>query len=209
MILTKEPKSFNSKRWRQGCNPDLAFVADSIGHQAEKCMVEVIAKTQQRPIGIKIHSVVRLWNVPFQRRYNLKKADWPNYAPDIDKSNAIITPTPENLDKFLNNVRIALHKNIPGGCRTIYVCCLNDQTKEMYGDYQRRFIEDPFSKDTVKYGDALLDKIADIFCYFSIIISSSLFLCHFLFIFLSLSFSLHLSFSIIFSSLFLFLSFIL
>ena len=32
----KQPKSFKSKIWRQGYNPDLAFVSDSIAHQTKK-----------------------------------------------------------------------------------------------------------------------------------------------------------------------------
>ena len=38
---------------------------------------------------------------------------------------------------------------------------LNDQSKDMYEDYQRRFAEDPFNEDTVRVGDALLDKISE------------------------------------------------
>ena len=34
-------------------------------------------------------------------------------------------------------------------------------TKEIYEDYQRRFTDDPFSKDTVKLGDALRDEISE------------------------------------------------
>ena len=59
----KQPKSFNSKRWRQGYNPDLAFVSGSIAHQSEKkCLLEVIPKTQH---SIKINSVIRPRNVLF------------------------------------------------------------------------------------------------------------------------------------------------
>ena len=31
----------------------------------------------------------------------------------------------------------------------------------MYEDYQRRFAEDPFNEDTVRFGDALLDEISE------------------------------------------------
>ena len=44
---------------------------------------------------------------------------------------------------------------------TSYVCGLNDQSKDMYEDYQRRFAEDPFNEGTVRVGDALLDEISE------------------------------------------------
>ena len=44
---------------------------------------------------------------------------------------------------------------------TSYVCGLNDQSKDMYEDYQRRFAEDPFNEETVRVGDALLDEISE------------------------------------------------
>ena len=93
----------------------------------------------------------------FRRRYNLKKPDWPKYENHIDKCIAKITPTPETYEKFVNLVRRVSQKNIPRACRTSYVCGLNDHTKEMYEDYQRRFTEDLFSKDKVIFGDALLN----------------------------------------------------
>ena len=68
---------------------------------------------------------------------------------------------PENYEKFVNLVRRSSNKNIPRGCRTSYVCGLNDQSKDMYEDYQRRFAEDPFNEDTVRVGDALLDEISE------------------------------------------------
>ena len=68
---------------------------------------------------------------------------------------------PENYEKFVNLVRRSSNKNITRGCRTSYVCGLNDQSKEMYEDYQRRFAEDPFNEDTVRVGDALLDEISE------------------------------------------------
>ena len=72
----KQPKSFNSKRWQQGYNPDLAFVSYNIAHLAEKDVMDAIPKTQHRPISIKLNAAIRSRNVPFRRRYNLKKAKW-------------------------------------------------------------------------------------------------------------------------------------
>ena len=143
---------------RQRYNPDLALISDSIAHQAEKCVMEVIPNTQQRPIGIKINIVIRSRNAPFQRPQNLKKADWLNYANDIDKN---ITPTPEYYAKFVNLVRRASHENLPRGSCSSYVCGRNYQTKEMSEDYQRCFTEDSFSDNIVKLGDAQFNEISE------------------------------------------------
>ena len=70
-------------------------------------------------------------------------------------------PVPENYEKFVNLVRRSSNKNIPRGCRTSYVCSLNDKSKDMYEDYQRGFAKDPFNEDTVRVGDALLDEISE------------------------------------------------
>ena len=144
----KQPKSFNSKRWQQGYNPDLAFVSYSIAHLAEKDVMDAIPKTQHRPISIKLNAAIRPRNVPFRRRYNPKKAKWQNYAEEVDNGIANINPVPENYEKFVNLVRRSSNKTIPRGCRTSYVCGLNDQSKDMYEDYQRPFAEDPFNEDT-------------------------------------------------------------
>ena len=123
--------------------------------------MDAIPKTQHRPISIKLNAAIRPRNVPFQRRYNLKKAKWQSYAKEVVNGIGNTNPVPENYEKFVNLVRRSSNKNIPRGCRTSYVCGLNDQSKDMYEDYQRRFAEDPFNKDTVRVGDALLDEISE------------------------------------------------
>ena len=60
----KQPKSFNSKRWQQGYNPD--FVSYSIAHLAEKDVMDAIPKTQHRPISIKLNASIRPRNVLFE-----------------------------------------------------------------------------------------------------------------------------------------------
>ena len=85
----------------------------------------------------------------------------PGLQPRLDNGIANTNPVPVNYEKFVNLVRRSSSKNIPRGCRTSYVCGLNYQSKDMYEDYQRRFAEDPFNKDTVRVGDALLDEISE------------------------------------------------
>ena len=102
----KQPKSFNSKRWQQGYNPDLAFVSYSIAHLAEKDVMDTIPKTQHIPISIKLNAAIRPRNVPFRRRYNMKKAKWQSYAKEVDNGIANINPVPENYEKFVNLVNL-------------------------------------------------------------------------------------------------------
>ena len=92
---TKQFNSFISKRWRQGYN--IAFVSDSIAHQIEKCVMEVIPKSQHRPISIKINSGIKTRNVPFQNRYNFKQPDLPTNVNHMDKGNVNITPRPKTM----------------------------------------------------------------------------------------------------------------
>ena len=123
--------------------------------------MEAIPKTQHRPISISLKDVVTPRRVPFRRRYNLQKADWIAYASDIDAGIVNITPTPANYSDFVKIVRQASNKNIPRGCRTSYVCGLNDQSKVMYEDYQRRFAQNTFDMETVNAGERLLDEISE------------------------------------------------
>ena len=71
----KLPKSFNSARRNQGYNPDMSFVSTSIAHQCEKLVLEVIPKTQHRPIAIKIKAAVSPQEVPFRYGYYRHRAD--------------------------------------------------------------------------------------------------------------------------------------
>ena len=68
LSLVHDAKSFNSKRWQQGYNPDLAFVSYSIAHLAEKDVMDAIPKTQHRPISIKLNAAIRPRKVPFRRQ---------------------------------------------------------------------------------------------------------------------------------------------
>ncbi len=157
----KQPKSFNSARWQRGYNPDLSFVSTSISHQSEKLVIEAIPKTQHRPIAIKIKAAVTPQEVPFRRRYNLKKADWRGYAKSLDVGIQNLPPSPDNYDTFVSIVKKASCRNIPRGCRTSYICGLTKETKGLYELYQQKFQSDPFDPETTEAGDKLSEDIAE------------------------------------------------
>ena len=109
----KQPKSFNSKRWQQGYNPDLAFVSYSIAQLAEKDVMDAIPKTQHRPINIKLNAAIRPRNVPFRRRYNLKKAKWQSYAKEVDNGIANTNPVPRKLRKVCESCKEIIKQEHP------------------------------------------------------------------------------------------------
>ena len=51
---------------------------------------------QHQPIGIKLKATITPRSVPFRSGYNLRKADWKNWAGNIDVYIADITITPDN-----------------------------------------------------------------------------------------------------------------
>ena len=109
-----------------------------IAHQCEKLVLEVIPKTQHRPIAIKINAAVSPQEVPFRRRYNLKKEDWEGFAKSDDMGIIDIVPTPDN-----------------------YICGLTDESKELYEDYKIQLENDPFNSEPTETGNRLSDEIAE------------------------------------------------
>ena len=151
----KLPPSFNSSRWRRGYNPDLIFTSGIIANQCEKIVLDPIPHTQHRPIGLKITAVISPRDVPFRRRFNLKKADWKGFADHLDSAILDLPATPCNYDAFVESVKSSSRHNIPRGCRTRYIQGLTDDSKALYDDYILRFEDDPFSDDTIELDESL------------------------------------------------------
>ena len=72
----KLPSSFNSGRWRRGYNPDIIFATNRIAGCCNKIVMEPVPRSQHRPIGVQVKSAITVQNVPFRRRFNLKKGNW-------------------------------------------------------------------------------------------------------------------------------------
>ena len=72
-------------------------------------MLEVIPKTRHRPIAINIKTAVSQ-EVPFRRRYNLKKVDLEGYAKSVDMGITDIVPTPDNYGSAVDSINKASNR---------------------------------------------------------------------------------------------------
>ena len=114
----KQPKSFNSARWKKGYNPDLIFAYGSIANMCKKSIMDPIPHTQHRPICVSAHPVMVPQTIPFRRRFNFMKADWNGYSAELDKLIEDVEPIPTNYQCFVESVHVASRRHIPRGCGT-------------------------------------------------------------------------------------------
>ena len=103
LILIHEPKlpsSFNSGRWRRGYNPDIIFATNRIAGCCNKIVMEPVPRSQHRPIGVQVNAAITVQTLRFWRRFNPKKANWEQYAYQLDAAKWNISAPAECYDQF-------------------------------------------------------------------------------------------------------------
>ena len=157
----KLPSSFNSGRWRRGYNPDIIFATNRIAGCCNKIVMEPIPRSQHRPIGVQVNAAITVQTVPFRRRFILKKANWEQYAYQLDAAVENIPATTECYDQFVNALRKVARKNIPRGCRRNYVPGLTPESIQLIEEYREKYEGDPFADSTITLGDELMSAISE------------------------------------------------
>ena len=117
--------------------------------QYDKLILEVIPKTQHRPIATKIKAAVS----PTSEKVQPKESRLGRFFQVCWFGITDIVPTPDNYESFVYLIKKASRQNIPRGCRTRYICGLTDETKELYEDYKMKFENKPFNSDTIETGN--------------------------------------------------------
>ena len=98
---------------------------------------------------------------PFRRRFNLKKANWEQYAYQLDAAVENIPATAECYDRFVNTLRKVARKNNPRGCRRNYVPGLTPESIQLIEEYREKYEDDPFSDSAITLGDELMIAISE------------------------------------------------
>jgi Reverse transcriptase (RNA-dependent DNA polymerase)/Endonuclease-reverse transcriptase len=158
----KLPPSFNSNVWKRGTNPDLCFVSSTIEARCCKSVLDPIPKTQHRPIAVSIYPAVRTQEVPFRRRFNFRKANWPAFASEVDRRIAGLPPSPRNYEEFVDIVKAASRRHIPRGCRTHHISGMDTEAKKLMDEYKKSYEDDPFGQGASKCGNSLLSYLGEV-----------------------------------------------
>ena len=135
----KLPKSFNRAIWMKGYNPDLIFASSNISNMCEKSVLDPIPHTQHRPICVCVNPVIVAQPSTFRRLFNLMKADWEGFSADLDSNIGEVDAIPENYERFVYMLCMALRKHIPRGCMSNYIPGLTDQSKSLYEAYKKHY----------------------------------------------------------------------
>ena len=157
----KLPKSFYSAIWKKGYNPDLIFVSSNISDMCEKSVLDLISRTQHRPICVTVHPVIVPQPTPFRRRFNLRKAKWDDFSTDIDEAIEEVEPNPENYDIFIGLVRGLSRRHLPRGCRTNYKPGITEESHNLYEAYKKQYSSNPFAEGTLETGNKLIDTMKE------------------------------------------------
>ena len=94
--------------------------------------------TQHRQICISVNPVIVAQPTTFRRRYNLKKSDWEGFSANLDSNIEEVDAIPENYERFVEILRMASRKHIPGGCRSNYTSGLTNKSKSLYEAYKKQ-----------------------------------------------------------------------
>ena len=126
-----------------------------------RIVMEPVPRSQHRPIGVQVNAAITVQTVPFRRRVNPKKANWEQYAYQLDAAVENIPATAECYDQFVNALRKVARKNIPRGCRRNYVTGLTPESIELIEEYREKCEDAPFADSTITLGEELMSAISE------------------------------------------------
>jgi len=105
--------------------------------------------------------VVEKETVPFKWRFNFKKANWRNFAEDLNKHVESIEPEEKHYETFIETVKNISKQHILRVCRTNYVVALNKNSKDFLTMYEKLYEDYPFSENTIEAGDLLMKSLSE------------------------------------------------
>lgn len=135
----KDKPTFHSSRWNRGYNPDLCIVSCGVSSEPLSVKRKILGdfpRSQHRPMLITFGDMVNFSSCLFKSRWNFKKANWVNFANQVDADIRWFRPSFNNYSRFVGVVKAAAKKFIPRGFRKEYIPGWSKETENLYNVYQ-------------------------------------------------------------------------
>ena len=106
----KLPNSFNSAIWKKGYNPDLIFVSSNISDMCEKSVLDLIPRSQHRPICVTVNPIIVPQPTISRRRFNMKKASWDVFSTEFDAAIEEVNSIHKNYGRFIELLQVVFRR---------------------------------------------------------------------------------------------------
>ena len=123
----------------------------------EKSVLDPIPRTHHRPICVIVYPVIVPQPTTSRRHFNLKKANWDGFSTEFDAAIEEVNSISENYGWFIELLRVVSIGHIPRGCRSNYIPGLREESKNLYEEYKRQYLCNPFGEGTLETGTKLID----------------------------------------------------
>ncbi|KAE9523030.1 hypothetical protein AGLY_016661 [Aphis glycines] len=136
----KNKGTFRSARWLKEYTPDLSIISKPPNDSKQLASRRILCDfphSQHRPVvleyGLKI-PIIR--SIP-KPRWNFRKANWTEFAKELDHLIQWIPAKAECYDRFVGAIKMIAKKHIPRGFRKQFIPGWDETCNELYAEFQR------------------------------------------------------------------------
>jgi hypothetical protein len=136
----KDKGTFRSARWLKEYTPDLSIISKPPNDSKQLASRRILCDfphSQHRPVvleyGLKI-PIIR--SIP-KPRWNFRKANWTEFAKELDHLIQWIPAKAECYDRFVGAIKMIAKKYIPRGFRKQFIPGWDETCNELYAEFQR------------------------------------------------------------------------
>lgn len=137
---SKDKGTFFSARWQKEYTPDLSIISRtslSDNTMATRQVMRDFPHSQHRPVIIKyVLQIPMVRSIP-KPRWNFRRANWKQYAREVDHLLQWIPPVANNYERFIGVIKTVAKKHIPRGFRKTFIPTWDKDCEQLFEDYQK------------------------------------------------------------------------
>ncbi|KAG5873381.1 hypothetical protein JTB14_026450 [Gonioctena quinquepunctata] len=102
---------------------------------SSRTVLSDFSHSQHRPAVTEIGIQIPIVESTPRPRWNFSKANWPEYARQLDTCVRSIEPKAKNHHRFVGMVLAIAKKHIPRGFRKEYIPCWTEESQQLYDEF--------------------------------------------------------------------------